>query len=91
MNTFKLYVPSFLEIESVAEIEFETTEDLLALEQVQVFAETKTFFQFCMSNHTLMVLYDEGYYWWVVGYIKDPSIINLPQWEGVKYRNQDFK
>ena len=35
-----------------------------------------------------MAIYDDGYEWTVAGTVKNPDSVNLPLWEGVKYRGE---
>lgn len=49
--------------------------------QVARFRNGNQFYRFSISENTLMAEYDRGYEWWVIGYIKDPSQIDLPKWE----------
>jgi hypothetical protein len=37
-----------------------------------------------MSENHLMAISDNGHHWWVVGTIKDPSVIELRKWDGGK-------
>ena len=87
MNKFKQHIPNFVDVDECSDwIEFETTQDLLKLEIVQRYGKRKDFSHFALSNSCLMEISDEGFHWWVVGYIADPSMVNLPQWEGRKHR-----
>jgi hypothetical protein len=70
------YTPTFYE--------FETTEELLALPIVQRFNRSDA--EFVLSDHHLMVLNKDGFEWWVVGAVSDPSVVNLPKWRGPKIR-----
>ena len=33
-----------------------------------------------------MVIHDDGFHWWVVGYIENPADIDLPKWDGWKHK-----
>jgi hypothetical protein len=85
MNTYRAYLnPGFIDPDDPKPplIEFETTADLLKLEDVQKFNRAGS--EFVMSDGYLMVLTKEGFYWWVVGKIGNPSEIDLPKWRGPK-------
>lgn len=87
MNSFRQHIPGFARDgreppEPV--IPFETTADLLALEIVQRY-KGPTFSHFAMSENHLMAISDDGYSWWVVGFVADPSAVDLPQWDGGKH------
>jgi hypothetical protein len=63
--------------------EFETTEDLLALEPVRKHNSPGA--EFVISDGLLMVITKDGFEWWVVGRIEKPEEVNLPQWKGWKF------
>lgn len=84
MNRFQQHIPTYVEVTTPPPIlEFETTKDLLNLEVVKRYVDEG--FHLCMHTYHLMVTSDDGFYWWVVGYIEDPESIDLPPWEGWKY------
>lgn len=66
-------------------IKFETTEDLLKLDTVKTFFDRPDARPFLSASH-LMVTYDNGFEWWVLGRIENPAEVNLPKWPGGKYR-----
>ena len=84
MNSFRQHIPNFVDIDHPAAIPFATTADLLALEVVQRYKH-QTFSHFAMSDNALMVIEDNGFTHWVVGFIKHPEAIELPQWTGWKH------
>ena len=84
MNTFTQHVPAFVDIDRPSPIQFETTEDLLSLEIVGRYKENC--YWFVMDGNTLMMVKDDGFYWWVVGFIEKSELIKLPKWEGPKYK-----
>ena len=86
MNEFRQHIPNFVDIKAPLLDKFETTEDLLNLEIVQRYGKRKDFSHFAISDNCLMEISDEGFHWWVVGYIKKPNEVDLPKWDGGKYR-----
>ena len=90
MNEFKQHIPCFVDIDPPSPnlYEFETTEELLNLEIVQRYGKEKNFSHFALNENRLIEVSDNGYYWWVVGYIKYPNDVDLPKWEGPKYREK---
>ncbi len=86
MNRFKQHIPSFVEMgdDLPPEFDFTTTDELLASEIVRGYAKPDA--QFVMSGPWLMIVTDRGFHWWVVGSVSDPSAMDLPQWDGGKYR-----
>ena len=87
MNTFKQHIPNFVDLdEEPPTYNFNTTEELLELEVVKRYGRSKDFSYFAMSEEYLMEISDNGFKWWVVGRIKYPESVDLPQWNGGKYR-----
>ncbi len=83
MNTFWYPKTSFHDPDYEPVVyEFETTENLLNLNEVQRYAVHDA--EFVMSDEHLMVLYQKGFEWWVVGRIGHPELVKLPKWEGPK-------
>ena len=39
-----------------------------------------------MSDEALMEISNDGFEWWVLGYIKYPKLLNLPKWDGGKFK-----
>ena len=62
---------------------FDTIEELLEI--VKHLTEIKDFYRFSISStssaNMLMAEYNNGKKWWVIGYIKDTSYLQLPKWE----------
>jgi hypothetical protein len=87
MNTFRQHIPAFVDCgeDSPPLHEFETTADLLALEVVKRYSQNKGFSHFALNDNLLMEISDEGFRWWVVGRVSDPSSVSLPEWDGPKY------
>ena len=85
MNKFTQHVPATCDIDEPLIFNFNTTEELLMSEYVQGFAKIRPS-TFVMSGRCLMTVSDNGYHWWVLGYIENPKEINLPQWNGPKYK-----
>jgi len=87
MNEFTQHIPAFVDVrEKIPTHEFETIEDLLSLEVVKRYGQGKDFSHFALSDNHLMEISDDGFKWWVVGYIKNVKDLVLPKWEGGKYR-----
>ena len=85
MNKFTQHIPNFVDGATPEIFEFETTEQLLNSEVVKRY-KGDDFSNFAMSDSHLMVISDNGFNWWVVGRIQDPSRVDLPLWDGGKYR-----
>jgi hypothetical protein len=84
MNTFRRAKTSFSDPDYTPTVyQFETVEELLALEEVQ-WANERAGAEFVLSGNHLMVLYDGGFEWWVVGLIGKPELVDLPKWKGPK-------
>lgn len=89
MNKFKQHIPNFINVDKSPDIEFKATEDLLGINVVKQWYEPvdgKPFSHFAISGNRLIVVHDNCFSWWVVGYIKYPELVKLPKWVGGKYR-----
>jgi len=85
---FKQHVPNCVDLSrKPALIEFNTLEELLSIPYVNSRMdnyEDKVFSHFALSDNSsrLMAVYNEGYYWWVVGSITgDTFTLDLPVWK----------
>ncbi len=87
MNKFSKHIPDFVDVDrnKNSTEEFETIEELLSLEGVRRYGKDVSSY-FAMADNCLMEISDNGFYWWVIGYIKNPELVNLPKWEGWKFR-----
>ena len=86
MNKFVQHIPSFVDHRGeTPAADFETTEELLNLEVVKRYIH-EDFSHFALSDNCLMAVSDDGFKHWVVGFIKNAGDIDLPQWEGWKFR-----
>lgn len=89
MNWFLQHVPNFVDVDQPPQrIPFETTEELLNLEVVKRYGKRPDFSHFAISDNYLMEISDGGRHWWVVGRLGDPTAVDLPQWDGGKYKAQ---
>ena len=90
MRIFRQHVPGFIDAEPVT-FTFHDTEDLLAQRVVKQWAEDRqgnpiADAHFVLHGTTLMGVKDDGFWWWVIGYINTLDGIELPQWKGGRYR-----
>jgi hypothetical protein len=61
---------------------FETMEDLLHYDFIRRNTVYHSFFRFSITeDNALMAEYSDGFRWWVVGRIDDPSNLGLPWWK----------
>jgi len=74
--------------EDIPCVEFATQDDLLKHDDVKRWSDEDTFSHFAMSHNHLMAILDDGYTWWLVGYLTlaTKGLIDLPKWEGGKYK-----
>lgn len=88
MNLFHEYIPATVDMgEPRRTVDFTTLEELLASTIVSRWQGIKGFSHFCVSDECptrLMAIFDDGFGWHVVGFLKDP--VDLPKWEGWKFR-----
>ncbi len=81
MNAIKQHIPAFVDVEHrPGWIPFDTTDELLNLDVVRRYRDEK-FHRWSKSGDHLMVESDEGYEWWVVGFLKDAAAVDLPAWK----------
>ena len=87
MNWFRQHIPTFVDVdESPQRIPFETLGELLNLEVLKWYGQQADFSHFAISDNCLMEISAGGLRWWVVGYLGDPAAVDLPQWDGGKYK-----
>jgi hypothetical protein len=82
MYIIKRHHPAYFDGFEDEYYDFETTEELLYLDFVKGFTEHQNFHKFSKNDSCLMVEYNEGKNWWVVGVFRDrpADYINLPEW-----------
>ncbi len=85
MNEVRQHIPTFVEHdeEDIKVDQFNTTEKLLEIEWIKHWSTSPDFKHYMITERfgkpaTLMVQTLEAY--WVVGYIKNGSNIDLPNW-----------
>ena len=89
MNSFIQHIPTFIDADPPKPYEFETLEELLNIDVVKQWArpmDGKAFSHFALSDNILLVIHDDSFHWWTVGYIKEPDNLKLPKWNGGKYK-----
>ena len=80
MNEITQHIPSFVETRAPpTSCEFQTLAELEAIPFVKAWKENPNFVRFSLSDDCLMAEMVGEF--WVVGYLKDPSSIDLPQWK----------
>jgi len=70
-------------------VDFDSLDELLSIDFVNNFKNQKKFERFCLGDKHLMAIYDNGFHWFVVGLIDNPDLIDLPKWDGGKYKVTD--
>lgn len=84
MNSIIRHIPSFVDTDHRHAAEFETTEQMLSIDWVKDFEELwdgMPFHRWSKQDDCLIVEHGGGRHWWVVGHIKNPSDVNLPEWK----------
>ena len=91
------YTPAFIDTDTKEIYEFSSTEELLLMPWIQRRTENPGFYRFSISHtpdfidtDTLMAEYDEGYMWWVIGFIDKTDKLSLPIWKA-KYKEEPTK
>ncbi len=89
MNSFRQHVPNCIDMDQPPDVKFGTVEQLLEIDVIKRFSQIEGHDHFALKHHTLMQVSDDGFHWWVMGYIKCPEDIDpttIPEWEGPKYQ-----
>lgn len=88
MNKFIQHIPNYVDYRGATNeaIEFETLDDLLSLAVIKPYKESPRFSHFALSGNNLMEISYEGFKWWVVGQVLQPELLELPKWDGGKYK-----
>lgn len=95
-STFNQHVPGFCDIDEPIHFTFESQEQLLEHSFVKNWSTYSGFCNYAISYHpkstkrSLLVITDEGYQWYVIGYINGPLVLDLPIFEP-KYRAKSDK
>lgn len=80
----KQHIPNFCAGFEPKVEKFKNLEELLNIEWVKHFSELKKFYQYSVSDRCrLMAEYDDGYSWYVIGYLDIglfESMPQLPEW-----------
>ena len=82
MNRIIQHVPKWSSMEAQS-AEFETQADMLDVEWVSNWTDgdgKRPFHRFSMSETTLIAELSNGAWWWAVGHISQPELIDLPIW-----------
>lgn len=77
MNRFKRHVPAFVSGELCEWEEFGSLDELIGFDCVSKFAEMDRFDYFAISENRLLALFDSGDRYYTVGFIEDPSDVEL--------------
>ncbi len=91
MIKFTKHIPNFVDLDEPPPVlYFNTEEELLEHPDIQRWKRNgdRVFHQFSVlseeeedeSECTLIIECDGGYWWWVLGYVDQPTL-NLPEWE----------
>ena len=89
MNIIHRHFPVYVDSEPCSQ-SFNTLEELLNIDWVNIWATCKDFYRFSISvgnsRPMLMAELRDGYSWWVLGYLENLDGIDLPKWEA-KYKD----
>lgn len=86
MNQFRQHIPNFIDNDDPNTFTFETTQEFLDNEYINWYTKQQNFFRLSKQDDCVILEKDDGFYWWVLGYIKDPASLDLPEWPGGRYR-----
>lgn len=86
---FIKHIPAFVDTRGMDENiskECSSIDDLLDLPDLVLHSSKSDFSHFAVSDDALMAIRDNGFHWWVVGYVDNDAAQNFPKWCGGKYR-----
>lgn len=78
MNRLRQYCPS-RDCSKVASTAFDTTDDMLAISWVDSWRTHPGFHRFSLDGKLIVAELEGGKSWRVVGFVRDPSRIDLPK------------
>lgn len=95
-NRFREYIPSDVDTRGsiIFELEFSETEELINSPFIQKWLSYHPHTTIVKSENTLMIEYDEGFSWRVIGYISNPDDLQVPNWNSkyiVQYANGEIE
>lgn len=79
-NHFRRYIPGFIDCDEPFEIDFNTTEELLANEWIAKWSKSEKFERYSKSVKNYLMA-ETGGKFWILGYIKHPELVDLPVWQ----------
>lgn len=80
MNKITKHIPNFVDSRDPPPSgQFETQADLETIPFVKQWKDDKGFVRFSLSDNRLMAEMVGEF--WVVGYLQNPSTVDLPQWQ----------
>jgi len=77
-NKIRQHVPGFADV-SPQEAEFDTLEGLYEIPFVKKRMHGVDFDCFSLNSDALISVEEKGAYWWVVGYIEHPELVDIPK------------
>jgi hypothetical protein len=87
--TFRQHIPGFCSGLEPTTFEFKNTEELLSSDFfIKQKNSRKDFSHFALSDNRIMLIAEEGRWWWVVGYVDEPSKVEFVKWDGGKTKKQ---
>ena len=87
MIEFTEHIPSFVDYREDPKVySFASEEDMLTSDMFWRWSHSKDFSHFAQDGNTILQIGDNGFYWWVVGHFKSDKPLNIPKWDGWKFR-----
>lgn len=80
MNKVKRHIPSFCSAIPKEEENFSNLDELFSIEWISIWTRVNNFYRFSKSKDLLIAELNKGNNWWVIGYIKYPELVDLPEW-----------
>jgi hypothetical protein len=77
INEIEQHIPAWADADSII-CGFNTTEELLNIGFVSCWKDHENFEYYAINEECLMAVGKNNTWWWVIGNIKKPSSVNLP-------------
>ena len=81
-NVFRQHIPDYIDVEERTEFNFSTTEELINHQFIMGVLNDFEEHELCKSRNCIMITNKLGDWWWVIGFVKFPEEVALPEWEG---------
>lgn len=85
-NKFTQHVPAFVDMSNPQSFYFDSTQELIENDYLKKFSNRPNFNHFALSRNVILAIFDDGFRWIGLGFVDNPENVELPPWEGWKFR-----